>query len=183
MPGKRIHIVLCNNRCLASHLHSTHKNLGSFKSRAWRDISRTASYTYRKLKFTKPETDAEFLLRFTINEMNDTIGPNGLVPSALVFGKYPSTRIFDDPIQERPNLSSRSELSLLAQPKMSRIIAKLRVNRGLRHTLSPSVDTYFEPGDQFSVWREKQISIRIGDCMEPFTVQYFDPVKKLVRIW
>ncbi len=39
--------------------------------------------TVRKLKAVAPDADPNFLLSFSVKAMNDTIGPEGLVPSAL----------------------------------------------------------------------------------------------------
>eukprot|EP00171_Calliarthron_tuberculosum_P018868 IDg18868t1 len=57
----------------------------------------------------------------------------GLVPSALVFKEYPSVRKISEPLQERPTLSSRAEMAMDARKEMSRIMAKKRIERGLKH--------------------------------------------------
>ena len=45
--------------------------------------------TYRKLMLAHPGADKELTLAVTVKAMNDTLGPEGIVPSALVFGEYP----------------------------------------------------------------------------------------------
>lgn len=45
--------------------------------------------TFRKLILTYPNADKNLLLAFSVKGMNDTLGPEGLVPSALVFGEFP----------------------------------------------------------------------------------------------
>ncbi len=85
--------------------------------------------------------------------MNDTIGPEGLVPSAL---EYPPTRTFDDPLQERSTLTSHAKLALIARREMAQIMAKIRVSRGFRHAVFPSADVMYSPGDRVLVWRENR---------------------------
>ena len=41
-----------------------------------------------------PKYSNDICLQLTIKAINDTIGPNGLVPTLLVFGAYP--RIIDE---------------------------------------------------------------------------------------
>ncbi len=138
--------------------------------------------TFRKLKAASPDADPAFLLGFSAKAMKDTVGPEGLVPSALVFGKYPSTRKSDDPLQEWPTLASCAKLALIARQEMAQIMAKMRVSRGLRHAVPPSADISFSPGYHVLVWRENQVNNRIGEWVGPFTVQSLDPDKKLVHV-
>ncbi len=97
------------------------------------------------------------------------------MPSALVFGEHPSTRTFDDPLQECPTLASRAKLGVLARQEMSQIMAKIRLSRGLRLAIHPSADAAYFPGDRVLVWREKHVNNRIGEWVGSFTVQSFDP--------
>ena len=45
--------------------------------------------TYRKIMSEHPQTPPASALTASIKALNDTLGPEGLVPSALVFGKFP----------------------------------------------------------------------------------------------
>ncbi len=60
--------------------------------------------TYRKLKLGHPTMQRQLFLALAIKEMNDTLGPEGFVPSALVFGAFPSLRTFSGPGIPRPTL-------------------------------------------------------------------------------
>eukprot|EP00171_Calliarthron_tuberculosum_P019742 IDg19742t1 len=42
-----------------------------------------------KCTLTYPSADKSLLLQLSVKAMNDTLGPEGLVPSSLVFGEYP----------------------------------------------------------------------------------------------
>lgn len=138
--------------------------------------------TYRKLRLQFPKVDPEVLLRFSVKAMNDTLGPEGLFPSALVFGEYPSIRTVSELLEERPTLSSRAELAIAARKEMAQIMAKQRVQRGLRHNVPAATDRAFAPGDKVLVWRENIIANRIGEWMGPFIVEAVDVGKKLVYV-
>ncbi len=44
---------------------------------------------FREIKLDYPPADRELVLQFSVKAMNDTVGPEGLLPSALVFGELP----------------------------------------------------------------------------------------------
>ena len=44
---------------------------------------------FNKINHDQPSLDFEYALRLSVKSMNDTMGPNGLVPSFLVFGTLP----------------------------------------------------------------------------------------------
>lgn len=50
----------------------------------------------RKIMMEHPTSDFELLLFLSVQAMNDTIGPNGLLSSALLFGELPRLDITDD---------------------------------------------------------------------------------------
>ena len=61
--------------------------------------------TYRKLKLDHPSMQRQVLLALAVKAMNDTLGPEGYVPSSLVFGEFPSLRTFVGPIIPHPTLA------------------------------------------------------------------------------
>ena len=46
-------------------------------------------HTYRKIMAQHPSTEPKLALACSVKAMNDTLGSEGLVPSALVFSEYP----------------------------------------------------------------------------------------------
>ena len=46
--------------------------------------------TYRKLKLDYPSMQRQLLLALSVKAMNETIGPEGFVPSPLLFREFPS---------------------------------------------------------------------------------------------
>ena len=46
---------------------------------------------YKKVHLTQSDLPKELSLSIAVKDMNDTAGPNGLVPSLLLFGAMPKT--------------------------------------------------------------------------------------------
>ena len=69
-----------------------------------------------------------------------------------------------------------------ARTEMQRIMAKMRVARGLRHSFPLAANHAYDLGDQVLLWREKGVSHRIGKWLGLFTVLGMDDSKKLVYI-
>lgn len=139
--------------------------------------------TYRKAKLSMashiPDSS---ILAMCVKAMNDTLGPEGLVPSALVFGVYPSTHVFEEPRDPKPTLQERAKLANTIRAEMDSQMALLRVNRALRHDVPPASDSVYEIGDQVLVFREKQVNNRIGEWLGPFTVCGVNMDSKLVYV-
>lgn len=91
--------------------------------------------TFRKLKFIFTSANLDFLLSFSKNGINDTVGPQALVPSVPVFGEYLSIRTISELLKERPNLSNRAYMSMAFRKYMSHIIDNQRVDRGLHYKI------------------------------------------------
>ena len=138
--------------------------------------------TFRKLNVSYPNVDKQSLLNFSVKALNDTLGPEGLVPSALVFGEFPSTFTT---LERRPppaTLQWRAELANMARKEMEKEMAKVRIRRGLSHSVPRSADTFFDEGDLVLVWKEKVVENRIGEWKGPYRVQGFEKEKKLVFV-
>jgi hypothetical protein len=60
---------------------------------------------YQNVKKGFPNMSLELALRLAVKAMNDTMGPNGLVPSLLVFGMVPRFPVIDEHI---PNQDQRA---------------------------------------------------------------------------
>eukprot|EP00171_Calliarthron_tuberculosum_P000830 IDg830t1 len=84
--------------------------------------------TFRKMRIDFPRAPKELLLQLSVKAMNDTLGPEGIVPSLLVF--------------------DRAKMAIAARKEMSRHMAKTRVNRALRHKIPSAADRSFTIGDK-----------------------------------
>ena len=102
--------------------------------------------TYRKLKLDYPSMQRQVFLALVVKSMNDTLGPEGTVQSALVFGKFPSLRSLRGPAVPRPSLDERAEAALQARRYMSQNLAKVIVKRGVHHNTPPALDRIYQPG-------------------------------------
>ena len=129
-----------------------------------------------------PNVDKTLLLQMAIKAMNETLGPQGLVPSLLVLGELPRIYTASETPQNRDTLGERATMVHAARTEIQRIMAKMRVARGLRHSVPLAANRAYDPGDQVLVWREKIVNHRIGEWLGPFTVLGMDASKKLVYI-
>ena len=138
--------------------------------------------TFRKLVQVYPKQDKNLLLQCAVKSMNDTLGPEGIVPSVLVFGEYPQAYSKSETRPNRPTSIERSKIAHTARMEMSKHMAKVRLARALKHAVPTVVDDPLTHGDQVLVWREKIVNNRIGEWIGPMTVHTYDDKKKLVYI-
>ena len=104
------------------------------------------------LRARRPNLDPEVLLRYAIKGINDTMGPEGLVPSLLVFGVVPS---FPTVHAELPAQKERLAALDAARKEMETVTSELRVQQALRSKLPPASKYHVEPGDNVLVYRER----------------------------
>lgn len=95
--------------------------------------------------------DKETIVRLALKGCNDTLGPNGLVPTLLVFGTMPAL-----PVPNSKSVKQRERLSALklAKEEMERISAEQKLLRALRSKLPPAAKYLIQPGDLVRVFRE-----------------------------
>lgn len=79
-----------------------------------------------------------------VKAMNDTLEPEGLKPSALVSGVFPSTRVFEDPQDPKPSLQYHARLANFIRAEMEKQLSTLRLNRALIHSNPPLNDRKYE---------------------------------------
>lgn len=64
---------------------------------------------FRKLNIDYPKMQPQLLLSLFVKTMNDTLGLECIVPSALVFGELPSLCSLTGPMKPRPSSAERAE--------------------------------------------------------------------------
>lgn len=106
---------------------------------------------YRKLHHEAPDLEKAIVLRLALKAMNDTIGPEGLVPSYLVFGSLPK---FPTVHASLPDQRRRMKALESARTEYATIVAKLRIDRALRAKVPPASKYIIVPGDTVYVYRE-----------------------------
>lgn len=99
--------------------------------------------------------DDEAILQMAIKALNDTAGPNGLVPTLLVFGAYPRIATDSPP---SPDLVARANAIRKAMKALQNERAKNNVNRALNTRNGPSSHEVLQLplNSEIMVWREKK---------------------------
>ena len=113
---------------------------------------------------------------------NDSLGPEGIVPSALVIGTYPSIRSFIGPKLPKQTLTKRAEIAETARKQMAKEMAKVELRRARKHKTQASADRNYAPGDKILFWRKKIVKNRIGEFIGPLTVISYDEFSKIVLV-
>ena len=112
---------------------------------------------YSKIRTDVPSIDPSMALKLANKTMNDTMGPEGLVPSLLVFGLLPRF-----PPSSTPLLShaARMEAMEIARLEMADIVAKQKIQRALRSRAPPASKYIINPGDDVYLHRENDLKWR-----------------------
>ncbi len=138
--------------------------------------------TYGKLKFDHPSLQRQVLLALAVKAINDTLGPEGVVLSALVFGEFPCLLSFGGPVVPRASLAKRALAAQDARRHMARHLAQGQIKRSLHHQIPQSADRTYQSGDNLLVWREKLVENRIGELTGPYTVCSYDASAHIVQV-
>ncbi len=138
--------------------------------------------TFRKVKLDYLQADRDLVLRLSVKAMNGTLGPEGLVPSALVLAEFSKIFTRYETPRARFALANRPKIPRAARTEMQKHMAKMRVIRALKHPVPSAIDRIYEPGDQVLIWRERQVNNRIFECIGPFSVEFADESKQLVYV-
>src|SRR5690348_1952920 len=94
------------------------------------------------------------ILQMAVKAVNDLAGPDGLVPTLLVYGAYPRLTEMDPP---SPSITKRAEAIRAATKEVRRIHAKRQVKDALAMRNGPNtLATLNLPlQSEVRVWREK----------------------------
>ncbi|TQN64414.1 hypothetical protein CSHISOI_11408, partial [Colletotrichum shisoi] len=110
---------------------------------------------YEIIREECPSLPRDSALQGAIKSVNDTAGPDGLVPTLLVFGAYP--RMTDDS-PPSPDITQRVEAIRKASEAVRKIHARRQVNDALATRNGPDTSTVknLAIGSQVRVWRERK---------------------------
>ncbi len=106
---------------------------------------------FRKIKEDLPRMKNEIALRLALKACNDTLGPEGLVPSLLVFGCIPRFPSVESSI---PAQKHRMIAMQKAKSEMETITAALRIRRALLSKVPRNADLKLSIGDKVKIFRE-----------------------------
>lgn len=107
---------------------------------------------YNKVKLTHPQLPKELVLALSVKALNDTAGPNGLVPSLLLFGVMP--RIPTEPATY-PDTNARIQAMESPRDELEVINARARVQQSLKKSPPPAASLTLSPMQPVYVYREK----------------------------
>lgn len=138
--------------------------------------------TYRKILVEHSNADPSLALALSVKALNDTLGPEGHVPSALVFGEFPLPYTKSEQKPQRLTVDERAAIASLARKEMSEIMARMRIARGLRHAVPNASNHMYKPGDKILVWRENIVNNQIGEWLGPFEIEGMDERAKIAYI-
>jgi hypothetical protein len=96
----------------------------------------------------------EIILQMAVKAVNDSAGPDGLVPTLLVFGAYPR---MTDESPPSPTIVQRAEAIRKASKEVRRLYAIRQINDalGMRNGPNTSETTSLPIQSDVRVWREK----------------------------
>jgi hypothetical protein len=99
-------------------------------------------------------TKKEVILQMAVKAVNDSAGPDGIVPTLLVFGAYPRMTKDSPP---SPSITERAEATHKAMKEVRRLYAERQVNDALAMRNRPNVEPLLALPLQSDVrvWREK----------------------------
>jgi Reverse transcriptase (RNA-dependent DNA polymerase) len=108
---------------------------------------------FNKIRLENPQFQRDDCLAATVQAINSTAGPEGLIPSLLVFGLIP--RLPSPSITPLLTQQQRFKMISSARAEYQLILARLRIRLGL-HTRPPEASSaIYQPGDSCYVYRER----------------------------
>jgi hypothetical protein len=115
-----------------------------------------------------PDLDRDAALQMAFKAINDTAGPDGIVPTLLVFGAYPRLVESDAPSQ---TVSHRATILKKAMEEVRKLRAKRQVNDALNQRNGPNTLTIKDLplNSDVLVWRET-LGNKTGRWTGPFNL-------------
>jgi len=133
------------------HLRNTgsqsHNSLSA--NEKYHDTLRTI---YNKVRHEYPKLPVDVSLALSVKAMNDTVGPDGLVPSLLVFGVLPKLPSISP--RDFPEHKERVRAMMTARKKYEQLVSLARVQLGILKRPPPAADIHVQPGEFVYVYRE-----------------------------
>ena len=100
-----------------------------------------------------PDINREMALQMAFKAINDTAGPDGLIPTLLVYGAYPRMTEYDSPA---PTVTQRAAAIRKAMTELQKMRAKRQVTTALNNRNGPNTTSVQELdlNSDVLVWRE-----------------------------
>ena len=102
-----------------------------------------------------PQITRQHALQMAVKAVNDTAGPDGLVPTLLVFGTFPRMSV-NDTISI--TTIERGKAIRKAMKEVAELLAKRHINEALRTRNGPNITEVLglAIGEEVLVWRENK---------------------------
>lgn len=107
---------------------------------------------FLNLMIDHPKTNKHLTLALSVKEMNDTLGPNGVVPSSLVFGEHPRVFTKSETMTKRPTLYERAHIAIEARQEMEKHMAQIRIKCALHHAVQSASKETYKHNDEVLLW-------------------------------
>lgn len=114
---------------------------------------------YWRVRASHPDLPVQDALALSVWGMNQTAGPNGLVPTLLVFGVLPRMPVAPVSL---PAQRDRVMAMHAARNEMAKHVAKSRLERAARSRVPAAADAVIRAGTSVLVYREKPVDRWIG---------------------
>jgi len=123
---------------------------------------------YQIIVVELPGIDRDAALQMAFKALNDTAGPDGLVPTLLVFGAYPRMTELDAP---SPTVTQRANAVKKAMAEIRKLRAERQVADALNMRNGPRTDAVHDlpPNSPVLIWREGNTG-HSGHWDGPFTL-------------
>lgn len=110
---------------------------------------------YKIIRKEAPNLEKESALQTAVKSVNDSVGPNGLIPTLLVYGALPRLGFPSDP--PTPSMYQRAVALQKATNEMSKYFAKSQINGALRCRNGPdTTNIHLTPiGSKVLVYRDR----------------------------
>ena len=114
---------------------------------------------YRKVRDAKPSISPQNALMLAVKAMNDSAGPQGLVPTVLILGVMPRIPVVPS---ELPDQISRMTAMHSVRKEMAAVIAREHLNTATRANVPVAAMKDIMVGADVLVYREKPENNWIG---------------------
>ena len=109
---------------------------------------------FNKVSVSYPSEHRKLRLALSVKAVNDTAGPQGLVPSLLAFGMIPKIPGQKSSLEGH---HTRINMMQVAPEEYETILVRNRVLHALKNKVQPSAHFRFTPGQPVNIYRETPI--------------------------
>jgi hypothetical protein len=124
---------------------------------------------FLKIKNDIPSLPDDVSLRVAVKAINDTVGPNGLVPTLLDFGTMPQLTLMQGSLSPYTGQEQRDIALRAATAEYQKYVNERRLKEVLRAKPSLAMNCIYQPGDSVLIYRERS---RLWDG--PYSVMVHD---------